>query len=311
MTRSHQITELLSPELRAELRRLHFSTRRLVTFDLVGSYRSAFRGHGIEFEEVREYAPGDEIRRIDWKVTARRGTPYIKTYREERELSVLLALDISGSMFTGSRQQLRSRLMAQVSALLALIATRNNDRIGLLTFSDKIEQFHPPARGRKPLTRILGDILLPLASGSRSNELTSHQTSLTAVSEFILRTVRRHTIIFVISDFFSNGYQDAFAKLAHNHELVTIRCLDKLDFSLPDADLVYIRNPESGAVTLINSSSARERSVYAQQIADSREQLKLVAQKYGFRSFELFTDEPFMPVLRRFFTSDVKQKLSV
>jgi uncharacterized protein (DUF58 family) len=205
----------LSPEIIAELKTLQITTKKLVTGSISGQYRSVFKGRGIEFEDLKNYQAGDDVRAIDWKVTARSQHPYVRTYREERELDVIVAVDISGSTTTGAQDKLKKDLIAQVGASLSLIALNNNDKIGLVTFSDRIEQYFPPRKARSAVWKIGQKVLTPQAQ-------TQAQTKLDVVFNFLAKVLKKRAIIFVISDFLDSGYEKSLVHLTKKHDVTAI-----------------------------------------------------------------------------------------
>ena len=285
-------TELDASMLK-ELKKLHFQTRRLADQGVAGSYRSAFRGRGIEFEEVREYVPGDDVRTIDWKVTARVGRPYIKSYREERELTVIIAIDVSASTLTGTRTQTRDALIAKVGAVLALIALNNNDKVGLVTFSDQLETYHPPRKARSAVWRILHEVLRPGPCRP--------QTNLAALFTFLHQVLKKRAVVFVISDFFDAGFEVPLATLAKRHDITAIRIGDPADERLPLTSLVRLQDPESGTTVLIDPAHPPAARAYRKQSAEKRSATLDIFGKHAVGVMELQTNIPFLPALRRFF----------
>jgi uncharacterized protein (DUF58 family) len=276
-----------------EIRKLHFQTRRLADQSMTGSYRSAFRGRGIEFEEVREYIPGDDVRSIDWKVTARYGRPYVKSYREERELTVMIAVDVSASTLTGTRNQLRDDLIAKVGAVLALIALSNNDKVGLVTFSDRLETYHPPRKARGAVWRILHEVLVP--------GVYRPQTDLAGLFSFLSNVLKKRAVVFVLSDFLGQDFETPMASLAKRHDLTAILASDPVDFELPQSGLVNLRDPETGQVVLLDTSCEATRELYRKATWLVHEKLLVLFRKHAVGVIELQTDEPFVPELRRYF----------
>lgn len=277
----------------AEIKRLHFFTRRLVNAGIAGEYRSAFRGHGIEFEEVREYTPGDDVRSIDWKVTARMNAPFVKSYREERELTVVIAVDVSASTHSGTCRQLRERLIAQVGAVLTLIALNNNDKVGLVTFSDRLETYHPPRKGRGAVWRILKEVLNPA--------VYSRGTDLSALFVFLNSVLKRRSIIFILSDFFASGYDTALATLAKRHDCVAVRVKDPVDTTLPPIGLISLCDPETGTTTLLDLGSTASRTAYEELSANAQKQFGDTLQRYRIDCIELQTNKSFVHELKRYF----------
>ena len=285
----------LPPEVLAEIRRLHFRMRRLVTEGVAGGYRSAFRGQGLEFEEVREYTPGDDIRSIDWKVTARLRKPYVKSYREERELNVVIALDISASTHTGSRGKLRSELIAQVGGALTLVAMRNNDRVGLVTFSDRIERYSPPRKNRSNAWRVLHEVLgaTPTARG----------TDFDGLCRFLSEVLHRRSVVFILSDFNGTGFDRSLARLATRHDVTAIVPADVSEAELPEAGLVTVSDPETGERRLIDLSTSEEREALRGANERRWRALEKLFRVCDVGAIRLETDRPFMGALRRYFES--------
>lgn len=287
-------TSALSPELLAQIKQLHFQTRRLADEGIVGQYKSAFRGRGVEFEEVREYVPGDDVRSIDWKVTARSGRPFIKRYREERELTVIIAVDVSASTLTGTRCALRSSLVAQTAAVLTLIALRNNDKVGLVTFSDRIETFHPPRKARGAVWRILHEVLQPASYHPR--------TDIGEILTLLNQLQKRSSIVFLISDFISPPFQTPLAILARGHDVTSVVVTDPSAYRLPETKaLVQTLNPETGEISLIDCADRNLRELYEAQGLAHRQSLSKTFASCGVKTLEIRTDRPLMPVLRQYF----------
>jgi len=282
----------LPQEVIAEIKRLQYKTRRLVEDGISGNYRSAFRGRGIEFEEVREYVPGDDVRAIDWKVTARSNQPFIKLFREERELTVLIAVDVSRSTITGTQGALREKLIAQVGAVLTLLAQKNNDRVGLVTFSDVIEHYHPPRKARHAIPRILREVL-----GAKERH---RRTNLEPLVSFLGSVLKRHAVVFIISDFFDMQIAGQLRSLCRRHEVVSVLITDPAETQLPKVGLVELEDPETGERQLIDSSSAMFRRDYELAANLARKELLEALSKEGVDVVELRTDKPFMRNLRKF-----------
>lgn len=250
-------------EVLAEVRRIDIQTRRLVTGTMAGGYLSVFRGAGIEFESVREYTPGDDPRSVDWNVTARIGRPFVKTYVDERDLTVLFVLDLSASMGGGFGGWSARQTAARVCACLALSAARNGDRVGLVAFSDGVDAFVTPRTGSNHAWRIVRDCLaLPAASPG---------TRMGPALELVTRAVRRHAIVFVVSDFLSAGWQRPLAVCARRHDVIAVRLLTP-ELSPPARGLLRVRDPESGEASLLDMQSPRVRAAYAARVAAWRDQ---------------------------------------
>ncbi len=287
----------ITKELISQIRDLHFQTKKLTDETLLGEYKSAFRGRGIEFEEVREYVPGDDIRSIDWKVTARSNKPFIKSFREERELTVMIAVDISGSTFTGSCGELRESLIAKAGAVLTLTALKNNDKVGLVTFSDKIDSYHPPRKARGAVWRILHEVLAPKPQNK--------QTDLSNICSFLSKVLKRNSVIFIISDFLSppESYEKDLAVLTKRHDVTVVTISDPLDDSLPNAGLVEIINPETGLTTTIDSSNENVRQLYQKQSRLFQENLYDMFIRHAVAVLPLTTKGSLIDSIRRFFHS--------
>lgn len=246
---------MLPADVLRQVRRLHLRARRLVQTLLGGEYHSAFKGTGLSFEEVREYQPGDDVRAIDWNVTARVGHPFIKRYVEERELTMLLVVDVSASQGFGTRQLTKRAAAAELAALLALCAVSNNDRVGLLAFTSEVERFVPPNKGPRHVLRLLRDIL--------AFEPKRKGTDLAGALDYLNKVQRRRAIVFVLSDFMGTGFEAAFRRAARKHDLIAVRTSDPREREWPSAGLVRIESAETGARELIDTGSARVRAAFA------------------------------------------------
>ena len=286
---------ILDPKILAEIRKYHINARRLVDETISGQYKSAFKGQGIEFEEIREYSPGDDVRSIDWKVTAKMAKPYIKQYREERELTVIIAVDISASTFTGTKAKLRESVIADVSSMLALIALRNNDKVGLVTFSNKIESYHPPRKARSATWRILHEILTP--------KQHNNKTDLKTIAQFLSSVLKRKSIVFILSDFFSPNIEDSLSSLSRRHDLTAITVSDPADISLPNVGLVQLQDSESEKIITLDTSRKTVREAYANQAAKKLSHLYNVFSKHKIGHIKLNTNESYLPALRKYFIS--------
>jgi uncharacterized protein DUF58 len=238
-------------EVMHEVRRIEITTRHLVRDIVAGEYSSAFRGRGVEFSEVREYQPGDDVRTIDWNVTARLGATYVKRYLEERELTVLFVIDVSASGRFGTQVRTKQALATEVCAVLALAATRNHDRIGAVWVSDRVEHFVPPRRGRRHVLRIINDLL--------SVEPAGAGTDLRAGLAFAESILRRHSVVFLASDLLSSGYFPAFESLARRHDVVALQLYDPRERELPDLGLIAVADPESGRWRTVDSGNPETR----------------------------------------------------
>lgn len=277
----------------ADIRRLHILSSRLVTSIFAGEYRSVFRGRGIEFEEVREYQSGDDIRSIDWNVTARTGRPFVKQYVEEREMTVMLVLDRSASLGSAASPGTRSRVAAEACALLAFAAARSQDRVGLLTFTDRIECHVAAAKGGRQAQRVVAEILRVPPAG--------RGTDVAGALGYLERVLRRRSIVFLVSDFVAADFRLALAAAARRHDVVAISIEDRLDDRLPDAGLVRLADPESGHGRLVDSASPAVRKRYEELAAARREGFRQSLAAAGADHLALEVGTPPVQALARFF----------
>lgn len=280
-------------EVIRRVRRLEIRTRRLVEESLAGSYHSVFKGRGMEFSEVREYVPGDDARTIDWNVSARMGHPFVKKFAEERELTVVLVVDASGSERFGSGPATKMEMSAEISALLAFSAIRNNDRVGLLLFTDRVELFLPPRKGREHGLRVLRDVLAirPRGRGTR----------IARALEFLQRVVTKRAVIFLVSDFQDEGFERPLRVAARKHDLVAVSVGDPRESRLPEVGLLSVIDPETGEPGLIDSGSHRVRLAYSEAAQRRLEELRATVRRSGVDLLELSTGEPYDLPLSRFF----------
>jgi uncharacterized protein (DUF58 family) len=282
---------VITPELLAQVRRLTIRSRRSVEEVFSGAYRSAFRGTGLEFAEVREYVPGDDVRSIDWNVTARTGRPFVKRYEEERELTVVIALDCSASLAFGSRGRSKRETAAEAGALLALAASRNRDRVGVLLYTDRVELYLPPSRSRARALRVVRELVAfePRGTG----------TDAALALSFLGRVLRRRAILFLLSDWVANRFDRELALLARRHDVVTIDVADPLEAGLPDRGLVALRDLETGRERLVDLGSGSARAAWRGARA---RHARAVAEAFRLGRadrIDLRTDAPVAPVLVR------------
>jgi uncharacterized protein (DUF58 family) len=284
----------MTPEEAArEVRRIEITTRHLVRDIVAGEYSSAFRGRGVEFAEVREYQPGDDVRTIDWNVTARLGSAYVKRYLEERELSVLFVVDLSASGGFGSRLRTKRELGAEVTAVLALAAARNNDRIGAIFFTDRVEYHLAPAKGRRHVLRLITD-LLTFASGGAG-------TDLGAALEEIEPTLRRRAVIFILSDFMATGHEMVLARLARRHDVVALHLVDPRERALPVAGMVTLWDPETDQWRRIDTEAPAIRAYFAERAEAFDRDLAQGFREQNVDLLRLETGRPYAEPLLTFF----------
>ena len=291
---------MITPELLAQVRRLTIRSRRAVEEVFSGAYRSAFRGQGLEFAEVREYVPGDDIRAIDWNVTARAGKPFVKRFVEERELTVVVALDLSGSLAFGSRARTKRETAAEAGALVALAAARNRDRVGLLLFTDQIELYLPPSKSRARALRLVREMVAFQPKGSG--------TDLGQALAFLGRVLRRRAILFVVSDWMAENYERALAHLARRHELVALEVSDPFEAELPRSGLLRVRDLETGGHAWIDLGSRRARSEWRAWRARRARQLTETLIRGRAGRIALPTGSPVAPALIRHFEARVRRR---
>lgn len=284
---------MLPAELIKKIRRIEIRTNRLVTETLAGQYHSVFKGRGMEFDEVREYQPGDDVRTIDWNVTSRAGRLHVKRYREERELTVVLLVDVSRSGEFGTGEQLKREVSAEISALLAFSAIRNSDRVGLVRFTDRIEEYIPPRKGRNHVLRVLREILVPDAEGTG--------TDLAGALAYVLRVLTRPAVVFLISDMLDGEFEQPLRIAARKHDLVVVELVDPAEERLPPVGLVDMEDAETGARRLVDTSSARVRRAFAAEASRRREEVRELLKRVGVDRITLDVSEPYDRPLVRFF----------
>jgi uncharacterized protein (DUF58 family) len=290
----------MTPELLKTLRRIQFHTTHLAKDVLAGAYRSAFKGKGMEFEEVREYQSGDEIRSIDWNVTARMNHPYVKTFREERELSVNLVVDMSSSCRFGSHQEIKGQLIAEVGALLAFSAIRNSDKLGLILFSDQIEKYVPPGKTQRHILRIIRDILAYKPKHPR--------TDINKALNFFGNLRAKSSICFLISDFLCDDFSHEALLISKHHDLIAISVRDPFEFELPDFNLVSLKDFETGECDIFDFSNFNLREAYKKSANGGLQDLKHLMQKIGAGFIDIRTDKPYLPVLQQYFLARGQQR---
>jgi len=280
----------LPADLLARVRRIEITTRRLIDRGVAGSYHSVFKGRGVEFSEVRPYQPGDDVRTIDWNRTARMGAPFVKVFHEERDLTVFLAVDVSGSLRYGSRSLAKRELAAEVAALLAFAALRNQDRVGAALLTDRVELFLPPLRRRNRALRLVHEILARPAAGG-----TDLERALSAA----LAGLPQRSVLFLLSDFVGRVPVAALERAAARHDLVVLELVDPRDLEPPASGPVVLEDAETGEVAFVDGRRAARRE--AERARGEREQLHRLLTGLGVDRLELRTDRPYLPELIAFF----------
>jgi uncharacterized protein (DUF58 family) len=288
------LAQALSPELFAKIKAIQIRTQRLVNDAFAGEYESAFRGRGMEFEEVREYQPGDDIRHIDWKVTARMGMPFVKLHREERELTVMLLVDVSSSGAFGSGAKLKNEVAAEIAALLAYTAIKSNDRVGLIIFSDRIEHFIPPKKGRSHVWRVIRDIL--------TFRTPRRQTDLHQALEYMSKVLPRRVVAFVISDFLDEGYDDLMRLSAKRHDVTAVVVSDRRESELPRIGLLELEDAETGETILVDTSDRNVTEGLRLLRDEDRESRSRLFRSAGAGEVRVRADDPhYVDSLIRYF----------
>jgi len=284
---------MIPKEILKQIRRIQITTSRMVTDVFAGQYQSVFKGRGMDFDEVRQYFPGDDIRSIDWNVTARTGTPYVKKFIEERELTVMLLLDISRSTYFGTVNKLKRRLAAEICSLLAFSAIQNNDRVGLIAFSGRIEKFVPPRKGIRHGLRIVREALYFEPAGGG--------TDISNALEYLNRVCRRRTVSFVISDFYDRGFKKALSIANKRHDITAITITDPKEINLPKAGLISFRDAERGNNFIIDTSNEALRKAFHYNAARIMSERKKIFGSINVNSIDIRTDISYIRALISFF----------
>jgi uncharacterized protein (DUF58 family) len=280
-------------ELIKKVRKIEIKTRGLSKHIFAGQYHSAFKGRGMAFSEVREYQYGDDIRNIDWNVTARFNHPYIKIFEEERELTVMLLVDVSGSRDFGTQVQLKKNLITEVSAVLAFSAIQNNDKIGVVFFSDKIEKFIPPKKGRQHILRIIRELI--------EFEPESKKTNIGEALRYLTNVIKKHCTAFILSDFYESDFENALRIANNKHDIVALRMYDKREQTLPPVGLVRFADAETEKDIWIDTSDEKNREAYQKWWLDKTDQLQTIFSKSGVDNATFATDEDYVKPLLNLF----------
>jgi uncharacterized protein (DUF58 family) len=293
---------MIPRELAKKIRYLQIFTSKAVNDSLAGEYESVFKGRGMEFEEVRQYQPGDEVRDIDWNVTARMGEPYVKRFREERELTVMFLVDLSASGAFGSTDMLKNDVAAEICALMAFAAIKNNDKVGLIVFTDCIELFIPPGKGLSHVLRIIREIL-----GFKPRQT---RTNIAEALDYFGRVQRKRCVAFVVSDFLGEGYEKPMQVLGRRHDLIAVSVTDPREVSLPNVGLIELEDAETGEIILLDTGSAKVRGAY-ESLGDERsEKLRETFRAMGVDHIETLTHEDYVHTLAAFFKKRERQRAS-
>lgn len=292
--------DLSREEMLARVRRLQIRARRLVRMLFVGEYHSIFRGRGIEFSEVREYMPGDEVRIIDWNVTARMGSPFVKKFVEERDLTVYFLVDVSASSLFSTANVTKRELAAELATLLAFAASANNDKVGCIAFTDRVELYLRPRKGLHHILRMARDLLYLRPSGS--------STDIAGATDLLMRVAKRPGVAFIISDFHAKGYEASLRLAAQKHDVIAISLTDPRELELPKVGLVVLRDPETGAEMLIDTEDRRERGRFATAAAGAVAARRRLLAGLGVDEVAVRTDEPYVKPLMTFFRARARRR---
>ena len=284
---------MIPKETLKNVRRIQIHTSHIVNDVLGGVYQSVFKGKGMEFEEVREYQPGDDIRSIDWNVTARTGNPNVKKFVEERELTVMLILDGSSSSYFGSVKQFKSELGAELCALFAFSAIRNNDKVGLIIFTDRVEKYLPPKKGSRNVLRVIREALYFKPEG--------RGTDIPTVLEYLNKVTIRRTVTFLISDFLADDYEKPLRIAKGRHDIIAINIMDPREYTMPGIGIVDLEDAESGERILLDTSSAEVRRKFNELAQRKLQERRRIFRSLGLDSIEVRTDQPYLKPLLRFF----------
>ncbi|MDE0074426.1 MAG: DUF58 domain-containing protein [Gammaproteobacteria bacterium] len=284
---------MIASEILRKVRRIEITTRGLVNEVFSGEYHSVFQGRGMNFAEVREYQYGDDIRSIDWNVTARTGTPFVKVFEEERELTVMLVVDVSASGNFGTRMRMKGDVAVEICALLAFSAIKNNDKVGLILFSDRIEKFVPPRKGRRHVLRVLRELLYhrPDRSG----------TDIRMALEYLTRVTRRRAVVFLVSDFLAGGFGRALNIAGRRHDTIAVRVRDRRETELPPIGLVEFEDAETGERFVVNTSDRSFREAFGRDRAAVEEELERTLRHGKVDLIDVRVDRPYVRPLMRFF----------
>ena len=291
--RTARSSRAVPPEVLRQVKLLEIRTRGLVNSLFTGEYHSVFKGQGMEFAEVREYQPGDEVRTIDWNVTARMGHPYVKRYIEERELTVMLAIDLSGSERFGTQSRFKSELASELSAVLAMSAIRNNDRVWALLFTDRPEHVIPPGKGRRHALRVVRDVL--------AFEPEGRKTDIAAAADYLAKMLSHHAIIFLISDFIAPDIERPLKLLAQRHDVVAVTMEDPREISLPNIGLARFVDPETGTTVTVDTSDEGVRKSFEEMAGGERAERRRLFRRLAIDEIVIRTDTSYIEPLLKFF----------
>ena len=291
---------MIPREILKQVRRIEISTRGLVNEVLSGEYHSVFKGRGMNFAEVREYQYGDDIRSIDWNVTARMGAPFVKIFEEERELTVMLVVDVSASGDFGTQERLKGEVAVEICALLAFSAIKNHDKVGLIIFSDHVEKFVPPRKGKRHVLRVLRELLYHRPEG--------RGTDIRAALDYLNHVQRKKAVTFLVSDFRDGGFEKSLAVAGRRHDLIAVRVGDLREREIPSVGLLELEDPETGERLVVNTSNARFRSSFTERSRAARQELDRTLRRSKVDVIDIETGEPYVRPLMRFFRDRLRRR---
>ena len=290
-------------ELLKKVRQVEISIRGVVNEVFAGEYHSVFKGRGMVFSEVREYQPGDDVRNIDWNVSARMSHPFVKVFDEERELTVMILYDSSSSENFGSRQNVKGDIAVEIAALLASSAIKNNDKVGLVLFSDRIEKFVPPRKGRKHVLRVIRELLYSAAPENRRPA----RTDISVALEYLNQILKRRATVFLISDFLAENFETALQIANRRHDLVAIHLQDPLESALPEVGLIEFEDMETGEVLMLDTSLAETRDIISSDASEEFSRLDRFFKSIGMDAISIRTDRSYVEPLTRFFRARARR----
>ncbi len=292
-------SNMIPKEILKKVRRLEITTRGMVNDVFSGEYHSVFKGRGMEFSEVREYQIGDDIRNIDWNVTARYGHPFVKVFEEERELTVMLMVDASSSGEFGTFERMKGEIAVEICALLAFSAIKNNDKVGLIIFTDKVEKYVPPRKGKSHVLRVLRELLY--------FHPEDKNTDIASALDFFNRVIRRRSVVFLVSDFISKDYERALRIANKKHDIVAIHIVDPREMELPNIGYIELEDAETGEQILIDTSDREVRQLFAQKTSHAMVQRDKLFKSMNVDSIAIHTDESYFEPLMKFFRMRAKR----
>ena len=291
---------MIPKALMRKIRNIEIVTKRLVTNALSGNYESVFKGQGMEFSEVREYQYGDDVRLIDWNVSARQNKPFIKKFKEERDLTVMLLVDVSASLRYATRGETKKELIAEIVALLAFSAIGNSDKVGLILFSDHVEAYLPPRKDKKHILRIIRDVLCFEPKGKC--------TSLSVALEYMSRVIRKKSVTFLISDFFDSDYQKSLRLAQRRHDLIAIILKDLSEVVLPNCGVLDLEDLETGQMFSVNTDDAKVKAIYQDHYQKVEEERMTIFNRLGIDSIDIMTDESYVDPIVKFLKKRINRK---